>query len=53
MRSLLAILVAIAVAVLFVACALALEPIRWCVVHASPWWRRPALLARPAPHSPA
>jgi hypothetical protein len=42
MRSFLAILVAIVVAVVFVLCALALGPVRLCVVHMRPWWRRPA-----------
>jgi hypothetical protein len=52
MRSFLAILVAMLVAVVFVLCTLALEPVRWCVVHMQPWWwRRPARVNRtfPAP----
>jgi hypothetical protein len=49
MRSFLAILVAMLVAVAFVLCTLALEPVRWCVVHMQPWWRRPAHLNRTAP----
>lgn len=49
MRSLLAILVAMIVAVVFVLCALALEPVRWCVVHMRPWWRRSACLRRVVP----
>jgi hypothetical protein len=47
MRSFLTMLVAMLVAVVFVLCALALEPVRWCVVHMQPWWRRrPARLSR-------
>jgi hypothetical protein len=46
MRSFLAILVAMIVAVVFVLCTLALEPVRWCVVHLQPWWRRPTRLNR-------
>jgi hypothetical protein len=52
MRSFLTMLVAMLVAVVFILCALALEPMRWCVVHMQPWWRRrPARLNRtfPAP----
>jgi hypothetical protein len=51
MRSFLAILVAMLVALVFVLGTLALEPVRWCVVHMQPWWRRPARLNRtfPAP----
>jgi hypothetical protein len=51
MRSFLTILVAMLVAVVFVLCTLALEPLRWCVLHMQPWWRRPARVSRtfPAP----
>jgi hypothetical protein len=51
MRSFLAILVAMLVAVVFVLGTLALEPVRWCVVHLQPWWRRSARVNRsfPAP----
>lgn len=48
MRNVLNIFVAIAIAILVVACALALEPVRWCVVYARPWWRRPLRLDRVA-----
>jgi hypothetical protein len=49
MRSFLAILVAMLVAVVFVLCALALEPVRWGVVHMQPWWRRSVRLNRTLP----
>jgi hypothetical protein len=45
MRAMLSLLVAVFVAVAVVLCALALEPLRWCVVHARPW-RRPRTLLR-------
>lgn len=45
MRTTLSLLVAVLVALAVVLCALALEPLRWCVVQARPW-RQPRTLLR-------